>query len=596
MALYTKESLEALRQRVDLVDVLSAHIDLKRVGSGYKALCPFHEEKTPSFIVQKGDTHYHCFGCGAHGDAIAFLMGHLRLSFRDAIESLAERFQVTLEVDEHSQESKGPNKTALRAALEEACKFYHFLLLHSEEGKEPLKYLYERGLDLNFIRTFEVGFAPKQPGLFQEVMREKGIADLTLEQAGLILATSSGRKRDFFFDRITFPIRDAVGHVIGFSARKFKEETHGGKYINTSETALFKKSNVLFGLSYSRQRIAKERRAIVVEGQIDALRLIDAGFNLAVAGQGTAFGDGHVKQLCDLGVEHVYLALDGDTAGQEAAVKIGDLFQKKGVEVSIVPLPPKGDPDTVLRESGPPGFLTLLKSSTDYLNFLFRHFSKGIDLSSPSAKNSCVQRMTEMIRRWEQPVMVHESLRKVAKIAAVPESTLGSFEMAPLGSVTIKKSAWAGKTPINPDRVLEADLLRWIFLQGATNPRLIEIAHANLETHHWKEDACRRFFSFYVEAHETKKPLDLFALAIQLDSPEDQQLLSELMQKKVNPQRAEESLIATVQKILERDWMERRQQIQERLHSGQCTDDEALTLAKEFDSLAKSPPEVVRPA
>jgi DNA primase len=364
MPLYKQTSLEQLRHKVDLSEVLSSHLQMHRSGSSYKALCPFHEEKTPSFIVQKGDTHYHCFGCGAHGDAIAFLMGHLKMGFIDAVESLAEKFGVLLE-EEEGEQSKGPGKTALKQTLDAACRFYHFCLLHSEEGEAPLEYLYKRGLDLQFIETFQIGFAPSQPDVFRKWMHAQQVGDQILEAAGLL----SAKGRDFFSDRITFPIRDATGAVIGFSARKFKEETFGGKYINTSETLLFKKSHVLFGLDRSRQTIAKERKAIIVEGQIDALRLIYAGFHTVVAGQGTAFGEGHVRELLNLGVHHVDLALDGDEAGQEAAVKIGHLFQKKGVEVSIVPLPAGSDPDSILREKGPPGFTACLEASVDYLAF-----------------------------------------------------------------------------------------------------------------------------------------------------------------------------------------------------------------------------------
>ena len=377
--MYTKESLELLRQRIDLVEVLTPHLQLHRAGAAFKALCPFHEEKTPSFIVQRGDSHYHCFGCGAHGDAIAFLMNNVKMSFTEAVEHLAERFGVPLEKMDASEEVKGPSKSVLKEALDRAARLYHFLLLHSEEGQKALEYLYQRGIDLDFIRTFQIGYASNSPDLLKRFLYAQNVSEEVLLETGLIAASS---KRDFFCDRITFPIRDPMGAVIGFSARKFKEETYGGKYINTSETPLFKKSQVLFALSYCRQKIAKERKAIIVEGQIDALRLIHSGFNYTVAGQGTAFGEGHVRELCHLGVNHVYLALDGDTAGQEAAVKIGHLFQRKGVEVTVISLPPGADPDSLLKERGPTYFQDLLGQGKDYLTFLFAHLAKTLDPTS----------------------------------------------------------------------------------------------------------------------------------------------------------------------------------------------------------------------
>lgn len=201
MPLYTQESIETLRQRIDLVDVLMSHLELKRSGASYKALCPFHEEKSPSFIVQKGDSHYHCFGCGAHGDAIAFLMGHLKMGFVQAVESLAERFQVTLEKNDDVEAEKGPSKAALKNALEHAAQFYHYLLLHSVEGHEALQYLYKRGMDLSFIQRFELGYAPKNGDILFKYLRSEQIEEAIIEQVGLL----NSKKRDFFMQRILFP-------------------------------------------------------------------------------------------------------------------------------------------------------------------------------------------------------------------------------------------------------------------------------------------------------------------------------------------------------------------------------------------------------
>jgi DNA primase len=594
MAMIKKDSLELLKQRIDLPEVIGAHVDLHRSGASFKARCPFHEEKTPSFVVQKGDSHYHCFGCGAHGDAISFLMGYLKMGFAEAIEHLAERFQVTLEYEESASYQKGPNKPALKAALEDACRFYHFSLLYSEEGREALHYLFRRGIDLDFIHHFQVGWAPKHPGVFQHLMAEKKHSEFTLEQAGLMLMTSSGRKRDFFAERITFPIRDAMGSVIGFSARKIREETYGGKYINTSETPLFKKSQVLFGLSYSRQRIAKERKAIVVEGQLDALRLIQAGFNFTVAGQGTAFGEGHVRELLHLGVNHVYLALDGDDAGQEATVKIGDLFQKKGVEVSVVKLPSKSDPDSFLKEHGPDGFLKLIEESQDYLSFIFHHMSKKLDPTSPSAKNECVQEIAQKIRGWEQPVMVHESLRKLSKIADLPEALISQGGVVSR-DLYIKKTERVKFSEIDPHRILETDLLRWLFLKGNTMPTLIDLASLNLKPEYFRVEGCRRLFELYLSAFQQKSALDLLSLGASLDSPEDQILLSDIMARKVNLDKAEEGLSATIERILQREWMEQREAIKTKIQSGLCSDEEALALARAFDEIKKAPPQLKHP-
>lgn len=591
MPTFSKESLETLRQRVDLVEVLSSHIELKRSGATYKALCPFHDEKSPSFVIQKGDKHYHCFGCGAHGDAIQFLMTHLRLSFLEAVENLAQKFQVSLEQVEGSEEPKGPNKKELKEALEQASRFYHFYLLHSPEGHQALRYLYSRGLDLDFIRHFMIGLAPKTGGLFRKTLHGKFIKDEVMEAAGLLAPGKEGGWREFFSDRITFPICDPAGAVIGFSARKYKEETFGGKYVNTSETILFKKSRILFGLHHCRKRIAKERKAIIVEGQIDALRLIQSGFNITVAGQGTAFGDGHVKELLHLGVNQVYLALDSDNAGLEAANKIGNLFQKEGVEVRVVSLPQGADPDSFLREHGTEAFTKLLFSSVDYLTFLVNYHSRNLNMDSPAGKTELVQVIAKQIRDWDHPLMVHESLRKLAHLTHVSENIIGvGQDYSP--NILIKKSASIGLQTIDPNRVMESDFIRWLLLMG-DQTTFNELARINIKPEDLKVTLIRKIYEIYLQNVEYQQPNDLLSLAINLDDAEGQLIMSELLQKKINKEKAEHQFVEAMQKILDRNWMETREQIKMKIQSGQYSDDEVLDLVKQFDHFKRNTPQLI---
>ena len=582
MGTFSKESLELLRTRIDLVEVLSPYIKLQRAGAAYKALCPFHEEKTPSFVIQKGDSHYHCFGCGAHGDAIQFLMTHLRMSFLEAVESLAERFNVPLEEVEKEDLPKGPSKAALKEALTFACQTYQFCLLHTLEGRAALDYLFSRGIDLEFINTFGIGYAPKSGNVVQKMLSAQKVSSKVMEETGLIV-----RGREFFLDRITIPIRDSVGGVIGFSARKFKPDTFGGKYVNSPDTTLFKKSKVLFGLSYSRKNIAKERKALIVEGQLDALRLIHLGFAWTVAGQGTAFGEDQAKELIHLGVRKVYLALDGDPAGKEAALKIGHFFQKEGVEVLVVELPEKCDPDLILQEKGPKEWQLLLDRSVDYITFHVDQTSKSIDLSSPAGKTELVHSIASRIRSWDHPIMIRESLRKLARLTQVPEEML-SLNEETTPQVYVKKSASVRVSNIDPDRVLEADLLRWLILMGETLPELFPIAEKNLRAEHFRIHAARILFEKYRE----DKGKDLLTLAIDLEDLEAKAFLAEVLQKKVNREKAYECFIETIEKILQRQWMHKREEIKLKIYSGRCSEEEVLSLAKQFDILKRQRPEV----
>ncbi|GAB5412042.1 MAG: DNA primase [Chlamydiales bacterium] len=579
MGIYSKESLDRLREKIDLQELLGSYLEMKRSGATYKACCPFHEEKTPSFIVRQGDSHYHCFGCGAHGDAIAFLMGHLKLSFQEAVEQLAERFHVILEQAD-GEERKGPSTRELVEIVEKAADFYHFCLLHTDEGHKALRYLFARGLDLNFVKLFRLGFAPTDRNIMPQAMKEQKVFMPMLETVGL---TKGGR--DLYSGRILFPILDGRGRVIGFSGRKFQEETFGPKYYNTPETPLFKKSKVLFGLSHSRKRIAKERKALIVEGQIDTLRMIAAGFNLTVAGQGTAFGKEQAKELIKLGVQEIYLLFDGDQAGKEAAVKVGDLFQREGVEVFVAQFPDGKDPDLILQEEGATKLKNYIEKSVGYLPFVVDLF-KGNQPLTPARKNQLVKEIGARIRGWDHPLMVHESLRKLAQLLSLPEEVLRS-EMPESPTLYIKQGGSAlERHELNPDRILEADLMRWLLF---AEEELLKIAKENLTPDHFRTPAYKRLFTLFTEG---TPPKDLLELASQMESVEDQLILSELLHKRINRERAKVGMVKTIEELLNRSWMQRREELRYQMQRTGLTDERLFELAKEFDALKSHSPEV----
>ncbi|MFC2049125.1 DNA primase [Chlamydiota bacterium] len=567
--MFTKESLEKLKEKIDLLEVVSAHVEMKRLGTAHKGLCPFHQEKSPSFMIQKGDTHYHCYGCGAHGDAIQFLMEYLNLSFVDAVESLAERFHIPLE--RQQQGEKSTDKTALKEVCALASQYFHATLLYTEEGREALHYLFKRGLTLDFINRFEVGFAPNDGTILRKMMRAEKVPEALLIESGLLV---EGGSRPFFRDRITFPIRNPTGAVIGFSARKFKEETFGGKYINTAETPLFKKSRILFGLNYCRRRIAKERRALIVEGQIDCLKLIEAGLNLTVAALGTAFGESHSDELKKLGLRTAYLLFDGDEAGQTAASKVGDLLQKRGIEVFVVNLPKGSDPDTYLTQFGTPRLIEEIERGESYLAFQVGYLGRELNLDSPAGKAELVKTLKKQVSEWEDPVMVHESLRKIASLVRVPEEMVGVRQEAFAPSFVRNRGALT-LNPVDPSRVLELDLIRWLVLMGDT---FLPTVKAYLTEKHFMSPACLELFQKIMKEGKT----DLFTLAADVEDPS---LIDEMLQKKVNRERAEAQFLETVQKLLDREWMQTREAIKMEIHSGGHPEEKVLELAKQFDSL-----------
>lgn len=587
MPLFTKESLDKLRERVDLVDLLAPYVQWKRQAGTYKALCPFHNEKSPSFLIRKGDTHYHCFGCGAHGDAIAFLMQFLKLNFAEAVEFLAQKFGVVLEYEEGKEEKK-EDLSPLRSILNGAADLFHSALMKTDEGKKALDYLGKRGIDSSFIKFFKIGWAPKREEETLKAFAKKGWDNKALLEAGLV-REGGGKMRPFFSERITFPILDITGNTIGFSARKIDEATFGGKYINTPETPLFKKSKILFGLNYSRRRIAKERRALIVEGQIDALRLIAAGFNLTVASLGTAFGEEHAQKLIKLGVTQVYIAFDGDTAGKSAAVKVGQIFQKEGVEVLVLSFPEGSDPDLILQKEGRNGFLAYLKKAKGYIPFLISALSEEISPHTPAGKNRLVETLLSHIEAWKAPVMAYEGLKKIAEALAIPFEMIEKRHKGEAVTEVIEPVKVKADVSIDQNRILETDLLRWLVL---TRGEMAPLVRENLVIAGLKDPACRKWIEEILALSLKQGSFDLLDLATKMEK-EEGAIFDILFTKKVNLDKAKDGMIAVLQKILERNWMEKKEEIRKKIQFGSLPEEEVFALVKEFDVINKAPPKVV---
>jgi len=588
MPLYSRESLENLRSRVNLLDVISEHVEVKRFGAAYKALCPFHDEKTPSFTIDHTDGHYHCFGCGAHGDSISFLIEHQKLAFHEAVERLAAKFHVPLVLVDKDDAEGGDKRAKLKEAMELACQYYQFMLLHTEKGRAVVDYLAARGLNLDFIQKFRIGYAIDEPGLFFASMSKRGIFADTLEDAGLTIKGNS--KKEFFFDRITFPIHHPSGYVIGFSARKYKESTYGGKYINSPETRLFKKSKLLFGLNYSRRRIAKSREALIVEGQIDALRLIDEGFDYTVASQGTAFGAEHAEELTKLGVVKAILCFDGDDAGTGAAIKVGDLFLVKGIEVKVVALPQGEDPDSYLKKWGKEKLGVAISQAEDYLDFLFRATTKGLDLTVPAVKKRIVEEIVAKINRFENDIVVHESLRKLAILADLPESMVRRHAEG-RALIAVQRGSAAGIYKIDPHLILESDFLHGLLSLSIKGKDHLKMAMMNVNEGFFVHPTCQRLFQ-KIAAYSVNPTFNMLDFALALGDSELEAFMQETLGKKVSGDNAEEAFLESMQKLLDRDWMERREGIRIKMQSGALSDDEAFALLKQFEEIKKLEPKI----
>jgi DNA primase len=334
-------SVEEVRAAVDMVELVSARTQLRRVGGRYTGRCPFHEERTPSFSVNPQDKLYYCFGCGAGGDAITFVRETEQLDFAQAVEWIADRFRVSLEYEEGSPavDAKRRRRERLVALLERATSFYERYLWAAEAGAPVRDYLTSRGFGEEVCRDFRLGLAPGGATLARRALDE-GYTREELSAAGLI----NRRGNDYFSGRLLFPLADARGRVCGFQARKIREDDPlPAKYVNSPEGELFRKGDLLYGLDKARRVIAKQDRAIVVEGNPDVIALRQTGFEPVVASMGTALTERQLRELSRL-TSRLFLCFDADAAGEEATLRGMKLAATSGFDVYVVPMPPGQDP------------------------------------------------------------------------------------------------------------------------------------------------------------------------------------------------------------------------------------------------------------
>src|SRR5687768_3431896 len=346
-----------------MVEVVSAKTSLRKAGARYSGRCPFHEERTPSFSVNPADKLYHCFGCGKGGDVITFVRETESLDFAGAVEWLAERFGVTLEYEETSPqlEESRKRRDRLHAVLDQAASFYERHLWESAAGAPVWAYLESRGLGEPVCREFRLGLSPGN-GLAEKA-QQKGFSREELRGAGL----TNARGHDYFPQRLMFPLADARGRIVGFQARKLHDDDPlKGKYVNSPEGELFHKSAILYGLHLARTAIAKQERAVVVEGNTDVIALRQAGFEPVVASMGTALTERQLKELQRL-TRRLYLCFDSDAAGEDATLRGMELANTQGFDVRVVTLPPGQDP-----AEAPQGFEERLAGAQSYLLYRTR--------------------------------------------------------------------------------------------------------------------------------------------------------------------------------------------------------------------------------
>ncbi len=504
---FSDNIVDEIKSRCNIVDVIGRQVSLKKTGSNHKGLCPFHNEKTPSFVVSEDKQFFTCFGCGAKGDVIEFTQRYHSLDFQAAIEKLAEEHGIELKHSGFGAEGK---KTQLYEINREAAAFFYRRF--TKEQNTAIAYMSSRGLEPGVMRKFGIGYADGEWQSLYDFLKEKGYDDEVLISLGLV-SRSNNRIYDKFRDRVIFPIINTRGKVIGFGGRAIGDGTP--KYLNSPESPVFQKKNNLYGLNLTRQDINREDCAILVEGYMDVISLYQHGVRNVSASLGTALTENQAAMLKRY-TDNVVLAYDADEAGQAAAMRGMDILYGAGCKVKVLHIPDGKDPDEFIGKNGKDAFLELVKLAPSFMDYKLRRLRERIDLKTTEGSLAFLKEAARIMRKLS-PVEAETYIKKIAAETGISE---GAFRLEVFGSGYRDAPAEAAR-PTREERrhkdgggfgtMLERNLIRLMLFKSSYVP-LIEPYKDSFET-----AACYRIYEIIRSLYRPDEEIDLQKLADSLD-------------------------------------------------------------------------------
>ncbi len=417
---YSEDIVEEVRVKNDIVDVISGYVRLQKKGSSYFGLCPFHNEKSPSFSVSRSKQMYYCFGCGAGGNVFTFIMEYENFTFVEALKFLADRVGVELPEVEYSKEAK--EKADLKALLLEINKIaaqYYYVQLKSERGKTAENYLKQRGLTEELIQGFGLGYSNKYSDDLFVFLKNRGYKEEEIRQAGLINTSEKNGVYDKFWNRVMFPIMDVNNRVIGFGGRVLGDGKP--KYLNSPETLIFDKSQNLYGLN--RARTSRKPYFLLCEGYMDVISLHQAGFTNAIASLGTALTSGHAS-LIKRYVQEVYLTYDSDEAGTKAALRAVPILKEAGISARVIRMDPYKDPDEFIKNLGPEEFEKRINEARNGFMFSLEILSQNYNMDSPEGKTTFFNEAAKKLLEFKDELERNNYIEAVARTYKVSEESL----------------------------------------------------------------------------------------------------------------------------------------------------------------------------
>lgn len=481
--------IDEIQNRTDIVEIISGYIPLKRAGRNFKTNCPFHGEKTPSFMVSPQKQIFHCFGCGEGGGAIQFLMLHEKMSFVEAVELLAKR--LGLEIPRQNSD-KDRFKNIIYDALDEASLFYHKILIEDKTSQPVVDYLNRRGIDIETIKKFRIGYSSGRNSLI-EYMRKKNLTLEILERASLAISQGQGY-RDLFRDRVMFPIFDIRSRVIGFGARIWKDIINAPKYINSIENQVYSKREQLFGLNLSKEAIAKNDEAIVVEGYLDMIMPYVKGIKNIVASLGTALTVEQIR-LIRRYTNNVTLVYDSDKAGQLATLRALDLLLENDLKVNVVSLPAGLDPDSLVRTKPTQEAMSVFAAKKDFFDYKIEILGKLYDIESIGGKTKIAQEIFSTLNKVNSEIEKYEYIKKLSFYLKVKEEILIAEFKKIFPKKEIKTQAQANFQVKEPFSITEKILLKFMF----SNKKAFSLIRKNLNEDDFSFPIAKKTVSYFLK-------------------------------------------------------------------------------------------------
>ena len=427
MGTIPSQNIEQIAAANDIVEVIGSYFPLKRAGSTFKALCPFHQEKTPSFHVSPQRQTFHCFGCGVGGSVFRFVMDYEHIDFPSAVRKLATRAGIPI-VEERRADGEDRQHETRRILLKlhaEAAQWFHENLLKKEWAASARDYLKGRGIDRQVAKNWQLGFALDAWDAFLKWALERGYSREQLVQSGLVKPRDEERPQNEVYDRfrgrVMFPICNDVGEVIAFSGRLLESDAQKAKYLNSPETPLFRKGNVLFGLHKTKRSLIEANCAIVCEGQLDLIALFEAGITNVVAPQGTAFTPNQARILKRF-VDEVVLCFDSDEAGQRAGERSLDALLQNDLIVRVAEMPVGQDPDSLIRHEGKEEFERRVEAARDFFDHWIDHKLEAVDLGSLGAKMQVARELAGTVSQVHDPMMLGEVTKPAPALHRAPSA------------------------------------------------------------------------------------------------------------------------------------------------------------------------------